>query len=178
MRTTAIIATVLLSASLVAGCGSSDKSPEKSAAKSSDKATSGTTAGSGGGDYCDELKAAKADFDTFNSSSPDFTKFDDAIAAFHELAGDAPPAVAADWKTLDAALTGMEKALADAGLKIEDLGTILAGKLPPGMTTAQVQAIGPKLQAAFSGLETPDVQKAGDAIEKHAKSECGVELSK
>lgn len=178
MRTTAIIATVLLSASLVAGCGgSSDKSPDKSAAKSSDKASSGTTAGSGG-DYCDELKAAKADFATFNSSSPDFTKFDDAIAAFHKLAGDAPPAVAADWKTLDGALSGMEKALADAGLKIEDLGTILAGKLPPGMTAQQVQAMGPKLQAAFSGLETPDVQKAGDAIEKHAKSECGVELNK
>jgi hypothetical protein len=72
----------------------------------------------------------------------------------------------------------MEKALADAGLKIEDLGAITAGKLPPGMTAQQLQTIGPKLQTAFSGLDTPEVQKAGDAIEKHAKSECGVDLNK
>lgn len=176
MRTTAIFATVLLSASLLAGCGSSDKGADKSAGgKAGDNASSGTD---NGGDYCDELKAAQADFDSFNSDTPDFSRFDDAIATFHKLAGDAPSAVAADWKTLDGALSGMEKALADAGLKIEDLGSITAGKLPPGMTAQQLQEIGPKLQAAFSDLDTPEVQKAGNAIEKHAKTECGVTLSK
>jgi hypothetical protein len=85
--------------------------------------------------------------------------------------------VAEDWKTLDSALSAMEKALADAGLKIEDLAAITAGNLPEGMTAEDVQALGPKLQTAFSGLETDEVKKAGDAIEKHAKSECDIDLS-
>jgi hypothetical protein len=174
MRVTAIVSTVVLSAGLsaglLAGCGSSD---DKAGA---DKSTGDK--GSSAGDYCAQLKDAKADFDTLDSDSPDFSKFDDAIARFHELADAAPSEVADDWKTLDGALTTMEKALSDAGLKIEDLGAITAGNLPEGMTAEDLQAIGPKLQTAFSGLETDEVEKAGDAIEKHAKSECGVDLSK
>ena len=157
MRTTAIITSVLLSASLVAGCGGGDSS-----------SSSG---------YCKDLKAAKADFETFDASSPDFSKFDDAIQTFHELADGAPSAVADDWKTLDAALTAMEKALDDAGLKMEDLGAITSGNLPEGMTAEQLQELGPKLQAAFSSLQTDDVEKAGKAIEKHAKSACDIDLS-
>jgi hypothetical protein len=160
MRTTAILTTVLLSAGLVAGCGS-------------DGGDKGST-----GDYCKELKAAKADFDTFDSDTPDFNKFDDAINSFHELADGAPSEVADDWKTVDGALTAMEKALADAGLKMEDIGAISAGKLPEGMTAEDVQKLGPKLQTAFSGLDSKEVDKAGDAIEKHAKSECDIDLSK
>ncbi|MGY2874511.1 hypothetical protein ACVW00_001701 [Marmoricola sp. URHA0025 HA25] len=171
MRTSAIITTVVLSASLVAGCGSS----------SGDKTSSGSSGDKGSsssGDYCKQLKAAKADFDTFNSGTPDFSKFDDAIGTFHKLADNAPSDVAADWKTLDEALSSMEKALSDAGLKISDLSAITSGKLPDGMTPAQLQELGPKLQAAFAGLDTDAAQKAGDAIEKNAKSKCGVDLSK
>ena len=171
MRVTVIVSTVVLSAGLLAGCGSSDGDDKASADKSTgDK-------GSSAGDYCDQLKDAKADFDTLESDTPDFSKFDDAIARFHELADGAPSEVADDWKTLDGALSAMEKALADAGLKIEDLAAITAGQLPEGMTAEDVQALGPKLQTAFSGLETDEVEKAGDAIEKHAKSECDIDLN-
>lgn len=171
MRVTVIVSTVVLSAGLLAGCGSGDGDDKASADKSS------SDKGSSAGDYCAQLKDAKADFDTLESDSPDFSKFDDAIARFHELADAAPDEVADDWKTLDGALSSMEKALADAGLKIEDLAAITAGKLPEGMTAEDVQELGPKLQTAFSGLETDEVEKAGDAIEKHAKSECDVDLS-
>ena len=174
MRTTAIITTVLLSASLVAGCGTGDNGKDDGKDKASSPKSSSTSAG---GDYCKQLKAAKADFATFESDSPDFSKFDDAIATFHDLADSAPPEVADDWKTVDGALSSMEKALSEAGLKMADIGAISSGKLPAGMTPAELQAIGPKLQSAFSGLETDNVEKAGNAIEKHAKSECGIELS-
>ena len=171
MRVTVIMSTVVLSAGLLAGCGSGDD--DKSGADKGDK----DKGSSASGDYCTQLKSAKADFDTFESDSPDFSKFDDAIATFHELADDAPSEVADDWKTLDGALTTMESALEDAGLKLEDLGAISAGQLPEGMTAEELQALGPKLQSSFSGLETDDVKKAGDEIEKHAKSECNVDLS-
>lgn len=177
MRTTAIITTVLLSASLVAGCGSSgDKAGDK--ASSGHKATDGkSSASTSSGDYCAQLKSAKSDFDAFKSDSPDFTKFDEAIARFHTLADSAPPEVAGDWKTVDDALAAMEKALASAGLSMKDIAAISSGKMPAGMTPAQLQAIGPKLQKAMSGLDTDAAQKAGDAIEKHAKSKCGVDLN-
>jgi hypothetical protein len=161
--TTAIVSTVLLSAGLLAGCGSSDGDSKSS--------------GNSSGDYCKQLKAAKSDFASFDSSTPNFDKLDNAIATFHKLADDAPPAVDEDWKTLDGALTSMEKALSEAGLKLEDLSAITAGNLPEGMTTEELQSIGPKLQTAFSGLDTDKVKKASDNIEKHAKSECGVDLS-
>ena len=158
MRTTVILSSVVLAASLVAGCGGGD-----------DKGASGG--------YCKELKSAKATFDTVGGSSPDLTKFDDAIATLHKLADDAPSAVEDDWKTLDDALQAMEKALADAGLKATDLGKITSGQLPDGMTAEELQAAVPKLQEAFSGMDTEKVKNATDKIEKHAKSECDVDLS-
>jgi hypothetical protein len=171
MRVTVIMSAVVLSAGLLAGCGSGD-GDDKSGADKGDK----DKGSSASGDYCTQLKAAKADFDTFESDTPDFSKFDDAIATFHELADEAPSEVADDWKTLDGALTQMESALEDAGLKLEDLGAITAGQLPEGMTADELQALGPKLQSSFSGLDTDEVKKAGDEIEKHAKAECGVDL--
>ena len=160
MRTTVILSSVVLAASLVAGCGSSGDGKNAS-----------------GGGYCKDLKAANATFDTFSSSSPNFDKLDDAFKTLHKLAGEAPSAVDDDWKTLDGALSSMEKALSDAGLKASDLSKITAGQLPDGMTAAQLQAAVPKLQTAFSGMDTAKVKSATDAIEKHAKSVCNVNLS-
>ena len=154
MRATAIVSSVLLSASLVAGCGGDGGSS------------------SGSGAYCKDLKAAKADFDTFNSSSPDFEKLDDAFQTMHDLSDGAPPEVADEWKTLDGALTSMEKTLADAGLEVSDLGALATGGLPEGVTAEEMQSLFPKLQE----LSSEKVEKAGDKIQKHAKDECGVDL--
>jgi hypothetical protein len=157
-RTPAVLATLVLGASLVAGCG-------------------------GGGDssstdtYCKELKQAKADFSSLGSGSPDFSKFDDVIATFHKLAGDAPSDVSSEWKTLDGALSTLQKDLDDAGISAKDLGPIAQGQLPPGMTQQDLATLGPKLQAAFGKLDDPKFKTASDKIEKHAKSECDVDLS-
>lgn len=159
MRTTVILSSLALAAGLVAGCGSSD-----------DKTSSG-------GGYCKDLKSAKDSFDTFDSSSPNFDKLDEAFKTMHKLADEAPSPVDDDWKTLDDALTTMEKALSDAGLKASDLSKVIAGQLPEGMTAEQLQAAVPKLQTAFSGFDSDKVKTATDAIEKHAKSECNVSLA-
>ena len=160
MRTTVILSSVVLAASLVAGCGSSDDGKSAS-----------------GGGYCKDLKSAKDTFDSLDSNSPNLDKLDDAFKTLHKLADEAPSAVDDDWKTLDDALTSMEKALSDAGLKASDLTKITAGQLPDGMTAEELQAAVPKLQTAFSGMDTEKVKSATDAIEKHAKSECHVSLA-
>lgn len=162
MRTTVILSSVVLAASLVAGCGGSGDDGKGS---------------SSSGSYCNDLKKAKDTFDTVGGSTPDLNNFDDAIATLHKLADEAPSAVDEDWKALDDALTAMEKALSDAGLKASDLGKITAGQLPDGMTAEELQAAVPKLQTAFSGMDTEKVKNATDDIEKHAKSACNVSLS-
>jgi hypothetical protein len=156
-RTLAALSTLVLSASLLAGCGGGSSSSSDS--------------------YCKELKAAKADFSSLGSGSADFSKFDQVIATFHKLSGDAPSEVKSEWKTLDGALTTLQKDLKDAGLQLKDLGAISQGQMPPGMTQSDLASLAPKLQAAFAKLDDPKFKKASDKIEKHAKSECHVTLS-
>lgn len=157
MRTTALLTTLVLSAGVLAGCGGGSSSSTET--------------------YCKDLEAAKADFATFGSSSPDFNKLDAAINTFHKIAGDAPSEVSAEWKTLDTALTGLQNDLKALGLSLKDLGPITQGQLPPGMTAQDLAKIAPKLQATFTKLSDAKFKKASDKIEKHAKSACGVDLS-
>jgi hypothetical protein len=156
-RSLAALSTIVMTAGLLAGCGS------------------------GGGNstdtYCKELKTAKADFASLGSGTPDFSKFDAVIATFHKLAGDAPSEVSPEWKTLDGGLTTLQKDLKDAGISMKDLGPISQGQLPPGMTQDDLAALAPKLQTAFSKLDDPKFKTASDKIEKHAKSTCHVTLS-
>src|SRR4051794_24933151 len=121
MRVTVILSTMVLATGLVAGCGSGG-----------DKGSSGSSgkAGASSSGYCADLKAAKADFSSLNADTPDFSKLNDAIKTFHELAGEAPAAVADDWKTLDDAFSTLEKALDDAGISMDDLAAITRGEMP------------------------------------------------
>jgi hypothetical protein len=161
MRTaTALVSTVLLSASLVSGCGGGDGNGSSSSSA-----------------YCKDLKAAKADFASFQGSTPDFSKLDDAFDAFHGLAKKAPSEISAEWKTLDDAITSLQATLESVGLSAKDLGALVGGALPEGMTAEELQALGPKLQTAFADLGDADFSKATDKIEKHAKSKCNVDLN-
>jgi hypothetical protein len=172
MRVTVILSTVVLGAGLLAGCGGSgDK------AGSGDKGGSSASGSSASG-YCKDLKAAQSDFTTLNSDSPDFSKLDDAIKTFHKLADEAPSAVDDDWKTLDNAFSTLTKALDDAGISMDDLAKITSGQMPEGMTQDDLAALGPKLQSTFSNLDQDAVKKAGENVEKHAKSVCKVDLTK
>lgn len=130
----------------------------------------GSGGGGGGGDggtgsnYCKDLKIASANFSSL--SSGDTAKFDSVFATFHKLASEAPGSIKSDWQTLDGALTTVQKALDDAGLKFSDLGK-------PGTDPAKVAG----LAKQFSNLNTPAFTKASKDIEAHAKNVCKVDIS-
>jgi len=137
---------------------------------------SGVLTGCGGGDseatdsYCDSLKDAKADIETLDAG--DVAKFDEAFKTIHDLADEAPDEVKDDWEVLDGALSDMETALNDAGLKLSDLEGLQSGQLPEGVDQAKLAALGQKMQ----DIASDEVQKAGDNIDKHAEDECGIKL--
>jgi len=156
MRTAAVLCSLTVGSGLLAGCGGEDSATST---------------------YCKDLKAAKADFASLDTSAPDFDKFDEVIATFHKLAKDAPPAVEKEWKTLDSGLSTLQKDLADAGLSLADLAPISRGELPKGMTQDELSALAPKLQATFAKLEDSSFQTASKKIEKHAKTACDIDLT-
>ena len=91
----------------------------------------------------------------------------------HSLAAAAPTEVSSDWKTLDTAVTTMENALKEAGIKPSDLAAMQKGQLPQGADLQKLQALGTKLQS----LSSSDVTSAAQAIAKNAKDRCGVDLN-
>lgn len=149
MRTSIALAALALSLSTLSACGGSDSDA-----------------------YCKELKADKAYFNTFSSSTPDFDKLDEAFAKFHSLADQAPDEVADDWKVIDGAVTTVENALKDAGIKFSDLPKMQQGQVPEGVDASKLAALAPKLQK----LGDAKFEKAGKSIEKHAKDTCDVTL--
>lgn len=134
-------------------------------------ATTLTACGSGSSAYCSDLESASAEFDSLESN--DLDQIDEAFDTFHQLADEAPSEIEADWKVLDDGITSVEKALDEAGIEIADLAQIQEGQLPEGVDMAKLQG----LAADFQKLGGEEFTKASDAIEKHAKDECDVDLS-
>lgn len=133
----------------------------------------GTVAGCGGSSsdaYCGDLKKASASFGALNSA--DYAKLDESLTTFHSLAKEAPSKIESDWKTLDGAITTMQKALKDAGLKFSDLGDLQAGKLPAGLDPAKVA----QLSTALGKVDAAKLVSASKNISTHAKDECKVTL--
>ena len=148
--------TLALAASVLAGCGSGNSSSSSSS-----------------GSYCDELKADKTFFKSLSGSNANLGNLDQVFTKMHTLAGKAPDNVSADWKTLDGAVTTLETALSDAGLKPSDLAAIQQGQVPKGVDASKLQSLAPKLQS----LSSSDVTDAAKRISDDAKKSCGVDLS-
>ena len=131
-----------------------------------------TLTGCGGGTkaYCDDLRAANKDFSSLDSA--DFSKFDDAISRMHTLADEAPDPVADDWKVLDSALNNFQDALKKAGLTTDDLAKMSTGQMPENFDMSKLQ----QLQQDMQSMGDQKFQDASNNIEKHAKSECNVDL--
>jgi hypothetical protein len=148
-------AALALTAPLLGACGSNGSS-------------------SSSGSYCDELKADKSYFDGISgNSNSDLSSLDQVFQRMHTLAADAPDSVSDDWKTLDGAITTMENALKDAGLKPSDLASLQSGKIPPGVDPSKLASLAPKLQS----LSSSDVSTAAKNIAADAKKNCNVDLS-
>jgi hypothetical protein len=157
MRIKAVIGPVVLTlaASVLAACGSGD------------------SGGDASGDYCQELKTDKAYFADLSGTDPDLSQLDQVFQRMHTLAADAPDDVSSDWKTLDDAITTIETALKEAGLKPSDLAAMQNGQVPPGVDPSKLAALAPKLQA----LSSTDVSDAATRISDNAKKTCGVDLT-
>ena len=147
-RMTTMLAATVLGASLLTGCS-----------------------GDGTDAYCDTLKSTQKDFDDFEAA--DFSNFDEFTDRVEELADDAPDEVKDDWKVLADAFNGFVDALDDAGLEPADLEGLSNGEMPEGVDMEQLQEAMSKAQ----DLGGKDFEKATDAIEKHAKDECNIDLS-
>jgi len=147
--------TLALTATVLAACGSSGGSSSSS------------------GDYCSELKADKAYFESLSGSNADLSNIDQVFSKVHTLADDAPDNISDDWKTLDDAISTIENALKDAGIKPSDLAAIQKGQVPPGVDISKLQALAPKLQS----LNSSDVTDAANNIAADAKKSCDVDLT-
>ena len=157
MRTNAVIGSLTLAftATLLAACGSDGSGSSSS------------------GSYCDELKADKTYFESLSGSNADLGNLDQVFEKVHSLADNAPDSISADWKTLDDAITTIETALSDAGIKASDLAAMQKGQIPPGADLSKLQELAPKLQS----LNGSEVSDAAQNIADDAKKNCDVDLT-
>lgn len=159
MRTLGLTgAAVLLAA--VPGCGGGD---------------SATEADSGGGaagaeQYCSSLQKAQQEFGALSSGQLSGANLDRIFDRMHTIADLAPQPVADEWDTLDRGISQMQTGLQELGLRFEDLSD-----------PSKLQSVDPqKLRKFGQDMEKVGGQKfqrAGDTIEKHARTECGIKLS-
>lgn len=124
----------------------------------------------GSGDYCKDLKSTKKEVDALKDG--DFSDLQKTTDAMHKLADEAPDEIKKDWDTLVKGVDKLVAALKKAGLDDADMATLQSGQIPDGVDMAALQGLMTEIQA----LDTPEFQKAGDAINKHAKDECDVDL--
>lgn len=153
MKRSLALASALIIAGVVTGCGG-DNSSEASPTES----------------YCDSLKEAKTEFKSL--SEGDFAKMDDAFKRAEEIGQDAPAEVKPDWEVLTGTISELRTALDDAGLSFKDLGSLQSGQLPEGVDQQKLMELGKKME----DFDPAKLQDASKAISKHAKDECGIEL--
>ncbi len=130
----------------------------------------GSKAGGSGGDYCSDLKAAKKEVDALKAG--DFSDLEKTTDAMHKLADEAPDEIKDDWKVLVDGVDKLVDALKDAGLDDADMETLQSGQIPDGVDMAALTG----LMEEIKDLSTQEFQDAGEAINKHAKDECKVDL--
>lgn len=150
MRIPMAVATAALLATSLAACGGD-----------------GSGAGS---DYCKELKRAKSSISGTVDAAD--MQWEDSVKSLHALADAAPTSIATEWKTLDADIAEFENGLKDVGLTLSDMDKIFAG---------ETSGIGPGAMAKFKAgfkdsFGSDDFTKAWDAVVKHAKDSCKVEI--
>jgi hypothetical protein len=152
MKTPLALATAALAAATLAGCGGSDDGPDS--------------------EYCKDLKAARTQVTSITSN--DVSKLDQAFEDFHTLAGEAPGEVKDDWKVLDGGMRNFEKALKDAGMEPSDFAELQQGKMPEGVNVDKLRGLATEVQK----MSAPEFSKANDAVVKHAKDVCKIDISK
>jgi hypothetical protein len=149
-----LVSVVALLLAAVAGCGGGD-----------------TESQAGSEDYCRSLKSAQQEFGALESGQLSGANLDKIFNRMHSLADQAPEPVADDWQKLDDGISKMQSGLKDLGLSFGDLSD--PEKLQD-VDPQKLQKFGQEMQK----IGGQQFQQAGEAIERHAKQECGIDLSK
>lgn len=159
------VVAAVLGASVLVGCGDSDALSDgaESSGESSDSSSDSES-----GDYCSTLEGALDEFGSLEEG--DFAQFDAALDSFRDLADEAPSEVEDQWGTLVDAIDELESAFEEAGLSFSDLDGLAAGEIPEGVDQ---EALGEAL-SSLDELDRAELTRAGDEIQVHGESECGV----
>ena len=130
----------------------------------------GGSASGGGDDYCKDLKSAKKSLDSIEGG--DLSNFSDTADQIHKLRDEAPGDIEDDWKVLSDGFDKILDAFEKAGLSEEDIEKLQSGQMPEDVDMAELQSAMTEIQ----DLGGEEFTKAGDAIAKHAKDKCGIDL--
>ena len=122
------------------------------------------------GDYCKDLKSAKKSLDAIEGGN--LSSLSDTADEIHKLRDEAPDEIEDDWKVLSDGFDKILDAFEKAGLDDEDIANLQSGQLPDDVDMAELQAA----MAEIQDLGGEEFEKAGDAIAKHAKDECDIDL--
>lgn len=150
---------------------STDRSPSSSVSTST--STSPTAPVDNTAKYCAALKQAQTKLGAVDFSTLTNAQWDARRQQFADLRDIAPSTVKDDWTTSVTYFDKFNKLLASAGLTVEDIKTLQANKLPPGVDKAKVLAIVPKMQQLQGNT---DLSAAQQAIRDNAKKECHITL--
>ena len=121
--------------------------------------------------YCNSLKSAQQEFGAINRGDVTPGNLDRILDRMHSLSQQAPAPVADDWKKLDGAISQLQGGLDDLGLSFKDLSD---PKKLAQVDPQKLQEFGRRMQQ----LAGQQFEKAGNAIEKHAKQVCHINLGK
>lgn len=168
----------VLAVSLLSGCGgdketkaddttSSSPSPSSPDDQPSDGSASVDPDAPGAGSaYCELLGTDFADLFSNIKGPEDVTA---AVDVIEKIADEAPDDVQDEWGVMEGALGEMQGALTKAAA--------LQKKAAAGKVSQQkLQQETAKLMKDMQALDTPENNKAGDAVSKHASEYCGISL--
>lgn len=169
----------VLTLCLLAGCSgdgenaaSEDASPSPSTSAPAEKdqpsepASVDPNAPGAGTEYCELLAT---DFASLFASIQGPEDVTDAIDVIRQIADEAPEEVRDEWGVMESALGTVQGALTKAA-KLQKQAA--EGEISPKKLQAQSEQLMKDMQA----LDTPENNKAGDAVAKHAEEYCGVKL--
>lgn len=119
-----------------------------------------------GSAYCDLLST---DFASLFSNIQGPEDVEKAVGVVEKIADEAPAEVKQEWGVMEGALGQMKGALTQAAA--------LQKKASEGkVSKQQLQKESARLMKDMQALDTPENNKAGDAVSKHAGEYCGVKL--
>ena len=116
--------------------------------------------------YCELLGT---DFATLFSNIQGPEDVNEAVAVIEDIAAEAPAEVKQEWAVMGGALGQMKGALTKAAALQKQAAE---GKV----SKEKLQKETAKLMKDMEALNTPENNKAGDAVSKHATEYCGISL--